>query len=89
MKKLVLLSHFIVALLQYNIYYNARLRVEFNGVFLKQDKVTYNHGPTVNIYLVYKLIPFVNKTVATLENCVFGAVKLTKNDDIDKYKYSG
>ena len=25
----------------------------------------------------------------TLENCLFGAVKLTKNPDIDKYKYSG
>ena len=26
---------------------------------------------------------------STLENCLFGAVKLTKNSDIDKYKYSG
>ena len=25
----------------------------------------------------------------TLENCLFGAVKLTKNADIDKYGYSG
>ena len=25
----------------------------------------------------------------TFENCLFGAVKLTKNADIDKYKYSG
>ena len=25
----------------------------------------------------------------TLENCLFGAVSLTKNADIDKYKYSG
>ena len=25
----------------------------------------------------------------TLENCVFGTVKLTKNSDIDKYKCSG
>ena len=25
----------------------------------------------------------------TLENCLFGAVKLTKNADIDTYKYSG
>ena len=24
-----------------------------------------------------------------LENCLFGAVKLNKNADIDKYKYSG
>ena len=25
----------------------------------------------------------------TLENCLFGALSLTKNIDIDKYKYSG
>ena len=25
----------------------------------------------------------------TLENCLFGAVSLTKNSDVDKYKYSG
>ena len=25
----------------------------------------------------------------TLKNCLFGAVTLTKNVDIDKYKYSG
>ena len=25
----------------------------------------------------------------TLENCVFGSASLTKNADIDKYKYSG
>ena len=24
-----------------------------------------------------------------LENCVFGAVKITKDSNIDKYKYSG
>ena len=24
-----------------------------------------------------------------LENCSFGAVSLTKNTDVDKYKYSG
>ena len=27
--------------------------------------------------------------MSNLENCLFGAVKLTKNPDIDKYKYSG
>ena len=27
------------------IYDNARIEVKFNGYFLKQDKVTYNHGP--------------------------------------------
>ena len=29
------------------------------------------------------------KTDFTLGNCLFGSVKLTKNADLDKYKYSG
>ena len=29
------------------------------------------------------------KTTPALVNCLFGAVSLTKNADIDKYKYSG
>ena len=32
---------------------------------------------------------WINYSNVTLENCLFGAVKLTKNVDIDKYKYSG
>ena len=57
---------------------------------LRQDKVTYNHGPIVNIYIVCRLTPFTTSTKsAAQEKCLFGAAKLTKNDDIDKYKYSG
>ena len=52
-------------------------------------KVTYNHGLIVNIYIVYKLDSIINNSSVTLENCLFGAVKLTKNADINKYKYSG
>ena len=66
------------------------MKLTFNGDFLKQNKVTYNHASIVNIYIVYKLIPFTTSTKsATLENCLFGAAKLTKNDDISKCKYSG
>ena len=32
-------------------YYGTKIRVEFNGSCLKQDKVTYNHGKIVNIYI--------------------------------------
>ena len=28
-------------------------------------------------------------TDVTLGNCLFGSVKITKNIDLDKYKYSG
>ena len=35
------------------IYDNARIKVRFNGDLLRQNQVTYNHGPIVNIYIVY------------------------------------
>ena len=70
-------------------YNNARIKVKFNGDFLKQDKVTYNHGPIVNIYVAYRLAPATKDSSVTLQNCLFGAVKLTKNADIYQYKYTG
>ena len=70
-------------------YYGNKTIVRFNGSCLKQDKVTCNHGKIVNIYIVYELSMFRLSSFFTLENCLFGAVSLTKNVDIDKYKYSG
>ena len=35
-------------------FYDTKIRVEFNGSCLKQDKVTYNHGIIVNIYIIIK-----------------------------------
>ena len=69
-------------------YFGTETRVEFNGSCLKQDKITYTHGNIVNIYKkkVSKSSP---KSSPTLGNSMFGAVKLTKNADIDKYKYYG
>ena len=66
-----------------------KTRVYFKGSCLKQNKITYTHGKMVNIYIVYKLNPTPNDFDSALENCLFGAIKLTKNADIDKYKYSG
>ena len=44
----------------------------------------------VNIYTVYEISKNYNiSSYPTLENCLFGAVRLTKNADIDRYKYSG
>ena len=71
------------------VYDNTRIKVKFNGDLLKLNKVTHNHGPIVNIYIVYRLSPTSKDSSVTLQNCLFGAVKLTKNADIDKYKYSG
>ena len=70
-------------------YYGTKTRVEFNGSCLKQDKVTFNHGKVVNIYIVYEISKSINiSDYPTLENCLFGAVSQTKNADIDKYGYS-
>ena len=67
-----------------------KTRKEFQGSCLKQDKITYNHWKRVNIYIVYEISKNFNiRTYSTLQNCLFGAVSLTKNADIDRYKYSG
>ena len=40
--------------------------------------------------MVYEInVHNTNYNYPTLENCLFGAVTLTKNADIDKYGYSG
>ena len=45
----------------------------------------------VNIYIVYEinLWTFAIGNGFKLENSLFGAFQLTKNNDFDKYKYSG
>ena len=70
-------------------YVGNKIRVEFNGDCLKQEKVTFDHGKIVNIYIFYEIEKSVNiNTYPTLENCLFGAVKLTKHVDVDQNKYS-
>ena len=70
-------------------YYGTKTRLEFRGSCLKQDKSTFNHGKIVNIYIVYEIDKIYTKSHPTLVNCLFGAVSITKNADIDKSKYSG
>ena len=61
-------------------YYGTKTRVEFDGSCLKQDKVTYNHGTIVNIYIVYEISKNYNiSSYPTLENCLFGPANLTKH----------
>ena len=67
-------------------YYGTKTKVSFDMSCLKQDKVTFNHGKIVNIYIVYKLIKLSNiykNNNLTIENALFGAVSLTKNADVD------
>ena len=72
-------------------YVGIKVRVKFSGSCLKQDKVTYTYRKIVNIYIVYEINKKDNTIISdpTLENCLFGAVTLTKNAGIDKYGYSG
>ena len=71
-------------------YYGTKTRVELNGSCFKQDSVTFNRGKVVNIYIVCEISKNINiNDYPTLENCLFGAVSLTKNANINKYKYAG
>ena len=71
-------------------YYGSKTRVKFNGSDLKQSKISYTPATIVNIYIVYELgASRSHDNDPTLKNCLFGAVTLTKNADIDKCKYSG
>ena len=64
-----------------------KTRVELNGSCLKQDSVTFNCKKLVNIYIVYEISKSFNiRDYPTLESCLFGAVTLTKNADINKCK---
>ena len=66
-----------------------KTRVQFTRSCLKQPNFTFTHKKIVNIYIVYKLrASSSNSSDPTLKSCLFGAVTLTKNADIDKYKYS-
>ena len=43
-----------------------RMYVKFSGSCLKQDKITFSHGKTVNIYIVYDLKSNLNNFNSTL-----------------------
>ena len=58
---------------------------------MKQDKMTFDHGKIVNVYIFYEinLWNYLDSSDPTLENFLFDAVKLVKNTNIHKCKYSG
>ena len=71
-------------------YYGTKTRVKFTKSCLKQSSHILTHKKIVNIYIVYELgasSSYVSDP--TLKNCLFGAVTLTKNTDIEKRGYSG
>ena len=63
--------------------------MNFNGHCLIKNGISIPRK-VINLYIFYTLGPKLRNlsTDFTLGNCLFGSVKLTKNADIDKYKYS-
>ena len=71
-------------------YDTSKIRIKFNGSFLNRFPALFPHGRIVNIYIVYEISSYFSDiNYPTVENCLFGSVKLTKNSDIDKYGYFG
>ena len=66
-----------------------KISLKFDGGCLKQDPGSLFHWGIENVYIVYQISKKINiSDYLTPGNCLFGAVKLTKNVDIAKYGYS-
>ena len=65
------------------------LDLNFNGNCLITSNISISKK-VINLYISYTLVAQLRNlnTGFTLRNCLFGSVKLTKNGDLDKYKYS-
>ena len=83
------LQHLIIVLVSIKLlWYQNKSKIYWK--LFKTTKNSYTHGKVVNIYIVYELgASSSHNNDPTLKNCLFGAVTLTKNSDIDKYGYSG
>ena len=72
---------------------NGRMSVRFEGAYFKQMRLLRpNNDNIVNIYIVYLIDPIGNSrnTDYTVQNALFGGVKITKNaTDTSKHKYEG
>ena len=66
------------------------LDMDFDGHCLIKNDISVPKK-VINLYISYTLGPQLGNLNAnfTLVNCLFRSVKLNKNADIDKYKYSG
>ena len=63
---------------------------KFTGNCLEEPNASHTHGKRVNNYIAYELgASSSHNNDRTLKNCLFGAVTLAKNADIDKYGCSG
>ena len=69
---------------------NGQLYVSFNGNYFEQDPITIPNN-VINIYCVYQLDPIssTKNTDYTIQNALFGVMKITKNTDFSKNNYNG
>ena len=72
---------------------NGRMSVRLEGAYFKQMRLLRpNNDNIINIYIVYLFDPISNSrsTDYTVQNALFGGVKITKNaTDTSKHKYEG
>ena len=70
---------------------NPKFWVQFDGSCLRPDQLNFAPIKIINLYIIYKIKSwqYYVDTGFTYRNSLFGAVKLTKNVDPDKYSYSG
>ena len=66
-------------------------RFHLRGNHFQHNKADVLNNFGVNIYCVYKLDPMSSSRdgTFTVQNALFGAIKITKNADTSKYKYKG
>ena len=64
--------------------------INFNGHYIINNNI-YIPKRVINLYISYILNSWLRNlnTNFTLNNCLFWSEKVTKNADLDKYKYSG
>ena len=67
------------------------MTVRLYGNYFVQNTILSISGSAINIYIVYKLDPIssTRNTDYTIQNALFGAVKITKNTDSSKNNYEG
>ena len=69
-------------------YYGTKIKLKCTEICLKQPKTSYTHGTIANI--VYELgASSSHNNDPPLNNCLFDAVTLTKNADMDRYSFFG
>ena len=71
---------------------DGRMHVSLSGNHFQQNKVIIlNNNNAINIYCVYKMDPIASTRddTFTVQNALFGAMKITKNGNTSKYNYKG